>query len=206
MPNDIRGLLVTAASSDAVRAFDHTIDAYLAYRSDVMPRLEALFAVDPECGMAHVLKGYLFLLGYKSQLVPMARAAAETARPLLAHGTNRERAHLQALTNWAHGHADQASAVWEEILRNHPHDILAFRLHHFINFWFGRPDVMLAAVLNVEQHWSDALPGFNSILGCRCFAHEESGHYLEAEAPAARRSAAIPPICGPRMASRMCWK
>jgi hypothetical protein len=182
MLNDNRGLPVTAASAEAVRAFDHTIDAYLGYRTDVMPRLEALFAVDPECGMAHVLKGYLFMLGYKSQLVPMARAAAETASPLLSRATPRERAHLQALTHWTDGHADRASAVWEEILRDHPHDILAFRLHHFVNFWFGRPDVMLATVLNVEKHWSDALPGFNSILGCRCFAHEESGHYTEAEA------------------------
>jgi tetratricopeptide (TPR) repeat protein len=182
MPNDIRGLPVTAASADTVKAFDHAVDAYLSYRSDVMPRMEALFAAGPDCGMAHVFKGYLMLLGYKSQLIPMAHAAAETARPLLTHATAREQAHLQALTRWADGHPDQASAIWEDILRDHPHDILAFRLHHFVNFWFGRPDVMLASVLSVEKHWSATMPGFNSILGCRCFAHEESGYYLEAEA------------------------
>jgi hypothetical protein len=181
MHNDIRGLPVTAASAGAVEAYDHAIEAFLSYRSDIMPRMEALFAADPDCGMAHVLKGYLMLLGYKSQLVPIARDAAETARPSLRNATTREHAHHKALTVWADGHPDQASAIWEEILRNHPLDILAFRLHHFINFWFGRPDAMLATVLRVEQHWSDAIPGFNSILGCRCFAHEESGYYLEAE-------------------------
>ena len=41
---------------------------------------------------------------------------------------------------------------------------------------------MLASVIGVERHWSDALPGYNAILGCRCFAHEECGHYVEAEA------------------------
>jgi alcohol dehydrogenase class IV len=56
MPNDVRGLMETAASAAAVRAFDHAIEAYLTYRSDIMARLEALFAADPECGMAHVLK------------------------------------------------------------------------------------------------------------------------------------------------------
>jgi tetratricopeptide (TPR) repeat protein len=181
MHNDIRGLTVTAASADAVLAFDHAIDAYLSYRSDIMARMEALFAADPDCGMAHVLKGYLLLLGYKSQLVPAARAAAQTAGPLLHLATSREQAHLQALTAWAEGDPDKAVAVWEAILRDHPHDILAFRLHHFINFWFGRPDVMLATVLSVAKHWSDAMPGFNAILGCRCFALEESGHYIEAE-------------------------
>jgi hypothetical protein len=180
--NDCRGLPITATSADAVAAFDHAIDAYLSYRSDIMTRMEALFAADPDCGMAHILKGYLMLLGYKSQFVPMARAAAESARPLLRHATSREQAHLQALTVWADGNPDQAVAIWEDILREHPHDLLAFRLHHFINFWFGRPDAMLSTVLNVEKHWSGATPGFNSILGCRCFALEESGYYLEAEA------------------------
>jgi tetratricopeptide (TPR) repeat protein len=181
MHNDIRGLAVTAASAEAVQAFDHAIDAYISYRSDIMTRMEALFATDPDCGMAHVLKGYLLLLGYKSQLVPAARAAAQTAAPLLRLATSREQAHLQALTVWAEGDPDKAAAIWEDIFRDHPHDILAFRLHHFINFWFGRPDAMLSAVLGVEKHWSDAMPGFNAILGCRCFAHEESGYYLEAE-------------------------
>ncbi len=117
MHNDIRGLPVTAASADAVAAFDHAIDAYLGYRSDIMARMEALFAADPACGMAHVLKGYLILLGYKSQLVPVARAAAETAAPLLRHATPREEAHLQALIHWSDGDPDKASAVWEAILR-----------------------------------------------------------------------------------------
>jgi hypothetical protein len=33
----------------------------------------------------------------------------------------------------------------------------------------------------VEKHWSEAEPGYNAILGCRCFAHEECGYYTEAE-------------------------
>jgi hypothetical protein len=41
---------------------------------------------------------------------------------------------------------------------------------------------MLASVLRVERHWSDTLPGYGAIHGCRCFAHEECGHYTEAEA------------------------
>jgi hypothetical protein len=182
MHNDIRGLPVSAASAEAVRAFDHAIDAYLSYRSDVMARMEVLFAADPDCGMAHVLKGYLIMLGYRGQLVPIARASAEAAGPLLAHATTREQAHLHALTVWVDGHPDKAASIWDDILKTHPHDILAFRLHHFANFWFGRPDAMLATVLDVEKHWSDAIPGFNSILGCRYVAHEESGHYTAAEA------------------------
>jgi hypothetical protein len=181
MHNDIRGLPVTAASSAAVQAFDHTVDGYLTFRSGLGPRAEAMLAADPECALAHILKGYLAMLAYDRQTVPAAHAAAATAEPLLQHATTREQAHGKAPTAWIDGDADKASAIWEEIMRDHPLDILAFRLHHLNNFWYGRPDVMLAAVLSVEKHWSGAIPGFNSILGCRAFAHEESGHYMEAE-------------------------
>jgi len=181
MFRDIRALPMTAASAEAVQAYDHAIEGYLSYQSDLPARMEALFAADPECGMAHVLKGYLAMLAYKRQAVPAAEAAARAAQPLVQRATRREQAHHQALVHWSHGDPDKAASTWEQILRDHPHDILAFRLHHFVNFWFGRPDVMLASVLAVEKYWSDALPGFNAILGCLCFAREESGHYIEAE-------------------------
>jgi tetratricopeptide (TPR) repeat protein len=121
------------------------------------------------------------MLAYKQAAVPMAEAAVADARRLTAHATPRERAHVAALQHWIDGEPDRAAAVWEHILSEHPRDVLAFRLAHFVNFWLGRPDVMLASVLGVERHWSDQLPGYGAILGCRCFAHEECGYYTEAE-------------------------
>jgi tetratricopeptide (TPR) repeat protein len=132
--------------------------------------------------MAHCLKGYFAMLSYKQAALPMAEAAAADARRLTQHATPRERAHVAALQLWIDGDPDRAAAAWQQILDEHPHDILAFRLAHFVNFWLGRPDTMLASVLGVERHWSDALPGYGAILGCRCFAHEECGYYTEAEA------------------------
>ena len=35
MHSDIRGVPITAASTEAVQAFDHALDGYLSYRSDV---------------------------------------------------------------------------------------------------------------------------------------------------------------------------
>ncbi len=182
MLKDARGLEVTAASADAVAAFDHAVAGYVGYRADTAQRLAAIFEVDAEFGLAHCLKGYLMMLGYKQALVPAAEAALADARRLIERATPRERAHVVALQHWIEGNPDRAAAVWEEILQEHPHDILAFRLAHFTNFWLGRPDLMLASVRGVERHWSDALPGYGAILGCRCFAHEECGYYTEAEA------------------------
>jgi tetratricopeptide (TPR) repeat protein len=179
MFKDCRGLPLTTVSQQAAVAFDHAVDGYLAYRADMGVRMEALLAADPDFGLAHCLNGYLFLMGFRADMVVAARGALGEARR--CGGTAREAAHAQALAHWIDGDPDRAVAVWDHILHDHPHDILAFRLAHFVNFWSGRPEEMLASVLSVERHWSDAVPGFGSLLACRCFAHEEAGYYLEAE-------------------------
>ena len=51
MPEDAQGNAVSAASEDAVRAFDHAVEGYLAYRADTARRLPPLLAADPEFGM-----------------------------------------------------------------------------------------------------------------------------------------------------------
>jgi tetratricopeptide (TPR) repeat protein len=179
MFNDCRGLPLSTVSREAAAAFDHAIDGYLGYRVDMPPRMEAALAADPDFGMAHTLNGYLILMGCRTDTLPAAKTALANARRCPA--TARETAHAQALQHWIEGDPDRAIAVWDQILDDHPHDILAFRLAHYLNFWGGRPDSMLASVLAVERRWSNDLPGYGALLACRCFAHEEAGYYLEAE-------------------------
>ena len=198
MQCDMHGLPVTAASDAAVRAFDHAMLGYLGYRADLTDRMRAVLAEDPGFGLAHCLKGYLIMLGYKQDALPDARAAADAAHRLTRRATSREQAHVTALDAWSAGDPGRAVSVWDEILDQHPRDVLAFRLAHFVNFWRGRPDRMFASVLAVQSHWSDALPGWGALLGCRCFALEECGRYTEAEAAgraeavSSRRSAPRP--------------
>ena len=144
MFRDAHGLEVTAQSAAAMEAFDHTLTGYLRYSADTPQRMAAVFEVDPEFGLAHCLKGYFAMLGYKQSAVPIAEAAAAEAARLTERATPRERAHVAALGRWIEGEPDRAAEIWEQILAEHPRDILAFRLAHFVNFWLGRPDVMLA--------------------------------------------------------------
>ena len=138
------------------------------------------------------MQGYFAMLGFKQALVPIAAEAARTAQSLADGITPRERLHVAALTAWSEGNLDRAIVAWEEILRSHPHDIVAFRLAHFVNFWLGRPQDMVASVERVLPAWSDVLPGYPVILACRCFALEETGNYLGAE-PAGRRAIELDP-------------
>jgi tetratricopeptide (TPR) repeat protein len=181
MPQDALGLSLTTQSAAAAAAFDHAVAGYITYRADGAERLAALLEADPDFALAHVLKGYFMMLAYKHALVPAACEAADAAARLMPSATSREQAHLFALRAWIANEPDRAASIWQQIVDEQPHDILAFRLAHLINFWLGRPASMLASVQGVLRHWSDELPCYNAVLGCLCFANEESGHYTEAE-------------------------
>ena len=192
MHQDIHGLPISTGSAQGAAAFDRTLMGYLKYRADVSARLAELFKADPEFGLAYCLKGYFAMLSYKQANVPMAVEAANAARRLVANATPREQAHVAALDAWIAGDLDRALAIWEEVLSAHPHDVLAFRLAHFNNFWLGRPAEMRASVERIKPKWSRDLPGYGTILSCHCFSHEECGDYATAE-PSGRAAIEIDP-------------
>ncbi|WP_135465690.1 tetratricopeptide repeat protein [Crenalkalicoccus roseus] len=182
MPQDAHGHALGTVSEEAARGFDAVLEGYLKYRFDTPLRLKALLRADPEFGLAHVLEGCFALLAYRQSHVAAAREAAEAARRLTAGATAREQAHAAALAAWAEDEMDRALAIWEQILADHPRDILAFRLHHFCAFWLGRPEQMLKAVETVLPRWDATMPHWSSLLACRSFANEECGNYTVAEA------------------------
>jgi tetratricopeptide (TPR) repeat protein len=181
MPMEAQGLPMTAASEAAVTAFDHVISGYLNYRADVPKRLEALLRDHADLPMAHVLKGYLTMLAFKASMVPVARAALAVAEAQRVRLTARENRHLAALASWIAGDVAATLATWEDILADHPRDILAFRLHHFVAFWSGAPDRMAEQVDLVLPAFGNTERATAALLACKAFAYEELGHYDVAE-------------------------
>lgn len=181
MFQDAHGLDLTCASQAAADAFDHAIEGYLRNRNDASQRLKKCLSHDPEFCMAHVLRGYLTMTAFNSANLDYVRRCLSDAQKFSASVSPREKAHLKALEYLVDGDADQVMAAWDAVTQQWPHDVLAFRLHHFLGFWLGRPQTMLALVERVLPHWSSELPGYGAILACRAFAHEECGSYVIAE-------------------------
>jgi hypothetical protein len=181
MLQDQHELALSTSSTEAAASFDHTILAYLKYRTDAPQHLARTFAADPEFGLAHCLAGYFAMLSYNQANVPVAAEAARTARAMTIKATARERAHVEALDAWIVGNIDRTLTIWDDIVTEHPMDVLAFRLAHFNNFWLGRREAMRASVEQVFPKWGRDMPGYGTILSCRCFANEECGHYAAAE-------------------------
>ncbi len=177
MLSDNHALALSTDVPEAAAAFNRTMEGFLKYRTDTPQHLKQVFSADPEFGFAHCLQGYFGMLGFKEALVPRAADAAGKARRFSASATPRERAHVDALDAWIAGNLDRMLAIWEGILADHPHDVLAFRLAHFNAFWLGRPREMRASVDRIMPRWSPDLPGYGTILACRCFAYEEAGNY-----------------------------
>jgi tetratricopeptide (TPR) repeat protein len=180
MPRDQHGLEVTAASDAAARAFDAAVLAYVKFRVDATDRTKQALALDPAMPLAHVLRGAFAMMAYKASFAPLALASAEAAAA--GPTTAREAAHIKALRVWAEGDVFAATRVWSQILAAHPRDLMALRLHHFAAFWSGRPGEMAAQVEAAAPHFADDDPGYGAMLACRCFAHEECGEHLRAEA------------------------
>ena len=181
MLQDQHGLMISTSSTEAAASFNRTILGYLKYRVDTSQHLARTLAADPEFGLAHCLAGYFAMLSYKLANVPVAAEAARTARAMTMNASARERAHVEALDAWIAGDIDHALTIWDNIVTAHPMDILAFRLAHFNNFWLGRREAMLASAEHVFPKWGRDMPGYGTILSCRCFANEECGNYATAE-------------------------
>lgn len=182
MFRDAHGLALSAANAEAAAAYDRAVHAYLKYRTDGAQHVADALAADPGFAMAHVLKGCFAMLSYKQANVAAAADAERAARGCMAGTTRREQDHVEALAAWIAGDLDRMLDIWEGVFERDPTDIVAFRLHHFNAFWLGRPDRMLEAVERTLPRWDRSLPGWPTMLACRCFAREECGDYTVAEA------------------------
>ncbi len=174
-----QNLPLTAASAAAAAAFDHVVEGFLKYRLDTPQRLKAALALDPQAPMLHALKAAFPLLGYNAAMLPAACRALDAADAL--PGNPREAAHIAALRAWSVQDMARALSIWERILADAPHDILAFRLHHFAAFWLGEAPRMRDVVERLYPRWTPDIPGYGSMLACRAFAAEEAGDYATAE-------------------------
>jgi len=179
--SDRRGLEFSAASPEAVAALDAATDSYLGFRRDTGDKLKAVFAADADMVMAHVVRGYFMMLMGNRALVPRAEQAAAAAEARFDAATARERQHTAALRAWTKGDWVCAVDLWEAILLDHPRDLFALRLAHFMHFYLGRIEHHRDSLARVIGDWHAGVPGYQYVLGMRAFGLEEAGDYAEAE-------------------------
>ena len=181
MYHDKRGLQLTAANQDAVDAFDAAVDEYLGQGREAGVLLKQLGNADPDMFMAHIVRGYFNLSPAQPHLLAPAAESLKRAQAIQTSATPREQMHLRVLEAWSAGNIAGACRILEDVLLEYPHDILAFRLAHYLYFYTGELARMRDSTARAMANWSENDPGYGYVLGCRAFSLEENGQYGEAE-------------------------
>ncbi|MEC9185036.1 MAG: tetratricopeptide repeat protein [Pseudomonadota bacterium] len=190
MFKDTRGLEMTASSQEAVDAFDATVAEFLAAGREAAVLLKHVNETDPDMIMGQCVRGYFMWLPQQAHLIQGSDDAYAKAVTLLDGANPREKMHVSALEAWCKGDIRRTNAIWEQILVEYPHDILALRIAHTMHFFLGDLDLMRDSMARVMPRWSEDIPGYGFVLGCRAFSLEESHDFKQAE-PMGRRAVEI---------------
>lgn len=190
MFKDTRGLEMTASSQEAVDAFDATVAEFLAAGREAAVLLKHVNETDPDMIMGQCVRGYFMRLPQQAHLIQGSDDAYAKAVTLRDGANPREKMHVSALEAWCKGDIRRTNAIWEQILVEYPHDILALRIAHTMHFFLGDLDLMRDSMTRVMPRWSEDIPGYGFVLGCRAFSLEESHDFKQAE-PMGRRAVEI---------------
>jgi tetratricopeptide (TPR) repeat protein len=173
---------MTGAGRDAADAWDRAVAAYNRYAGDPVAELNAAIADSPGFAMAHVLKGYMHVLGSNPRV---AKVGGQCLKAVAACETNaRERRHAAALTALVAGPNDfeSAASLLAEAAAEDPRDIVALQIGQTLDFLLGDSARLRDRIAAALPAWTPDMPGYHAIQGMLAFGLEETGDYAEAEA------------------------
>ncbi|XP_006866892.1 PREDICTED: tetratricopeptide repeat protein 38 [Chrysochloris asiatica] len=184
------GLPLSTTSNEACKLFDATLTQYVKWTNDKnLGGLEGCLAklkeADPTFTMGQVISNGLVLIGtgtsvrLDQQLAEALKTMVENSKTQLL--TQREQLHVSAVEMFAKGNFPKACDLWEEILRNHPTDMLALKFSHDAYFYLGYQQQMRDSVARIYPFWTPDIPLSSYVKGIYSFGLMETNLYDQAE-------------------------
>ena len=178
--------------SAAERAHRYALGCFLRGSGDPGPALERALGADPDFIPAHLLRAGLAIASKdRGALGTLDAVLAQLGRGL-PQLSERERAHLAAAQAWRVGAPDRAAALYANIVRLWPHDLLALRLAQSCCFLLGDGRGLHEVAARAMPYWRAGMPGYDCALAMHAFGLEEIGEYGRAQA-VGRRALEIAP-------------
>lgn len=190
--SDPRGVRWTASSQTSGNQLIAAMHRYFCFYRDALDKVDALLVDDPDCAIGWVLRGYLLMFARKAELIPEAQDALARASLLAPAVLPHESKHIRALAAWCDADSMRAQRIWDDILLDVPHDLLALRVQHFNTLFLGRPDLMGQHAIRALKSWSDDIPGAGFAWSTACMGLEEVGEFRSAEALGRKANALEP--------------
>ncbi|KAG9335201.1 hypothetical protein JZ751_005553 [Albula glossodonta] len=184
------GLPLSTSSNEACKLYDAILTQYVTWRNDetlagIEGCISAVQAADPNFVMGHVISTGLELIGTGSSVRLNKRLAAAVQRTVELAGAQdlspRERLHVRAMERFAKGCLPEACDLWDEILLEHPTDMLALKFAHDGYFYLGQQTPMRDSVARVLPHWNPNMPLYSYLKGIYSFGLLETHFYDQAE-------------------------
>ncbi|XP_039664595.1 tetratricopeptide repeat protein 38 isoform X2 [Perca fluviatilis] len=184
------GLPLSTSSNEACKLYDAILTQFVKWRNDETLGgfegcISALQEADPNFVMGHVISTGLELVSTTSSTRLNERLASAVRRTVeLANSQDispREKLHVKAVELFSRGHFPKACDVWEDILVDHPTDMLALKFAHDAYFYMGAQAQMRDSVARVLPHWKPHMPLFSYLKGLYSFGLLETRLYDQAE-------------------------
>uniref|UniRef100_A0A3Q2NYU5 Tetratricopeptide repeat protein 38 n=1 Tax=Fundulus heteroclitus TaxID=8078 RepID=A0A3Q2NYU5_FUNHE len=182
-------LPLTTSSNEACKLYDAILTQYVKWRNDdtlggIEGCMSAIQTADPNFVMGHVISTGLELVATTSSPRLDGRLAGAVKRTVeLASSQDispREKLHVKAVELFSHGNFPKACEVWEDILLDHPTDMLALKFAHDSYFYMGAQVPMRDSVARVLPHWKPHMPLFSYLKGQYSFGLLETRFYDQA--------------------------
>jgi tetratricopeptide (TPR) repeat protein len=186
MPLGFASLPVTMGQETSRAGLDQAAREYLGWYGDPLATLAGSRESDPEFILGGILTGVLRLLSGEPGGSAGVAANLTEAKASEARLSPWERAHLAAFAAWSRDEIRQATAIWEQILVDHPGDVWALRFAHDTYFYLGEAAVMRDSIARVLPAWPADHEFHGYLLGMHAFGLEECADYRAAEAAGRR--------------------
>lgn len=177
---DHLGLAYSGASPAALDDYLKALSSFYCYVGDPISLLSRATADSPQFVMAHLLNGYLHLIGSNAEAQAVSRASHAAASTLPMNA--REVAHVHALGLLLQNRLWDASRAYEDLLVQWPLDALALQVAQIVDFLVGDSRMLRDRAGRVMPLWSRDMPDYHAVLAGAAFGLEETGQYGRAEA------------------------
>jgi len=173
---------ITSQVPAAAETLALAIDSFVDRKADASVRLTQALELDPECTMAHAMKGLMLQLARNRTMRPMLEKAAQDASRFVNAATAQERLYVAALEASVAGNITAAVSCYESILQHDPTDVFALALCQSELFWIGEMQWSENVSARVQPAWTSSVKAYPAYLAIRAFDLEEICQYAQAEA------------------------
>ncbi|MGE0358896.1 MAG: tetratricopeptide repeat protein [Burkholderiales bacterium] len=181
MLKDARGNAVTLTNPKALDAYERALRAFNTYRGDPIAPLDEAIALDAGFAAAYATKALILCTLFERRFMNDALAVLDQGRAALQFATAREQALAGAARRIAEGDWHGGTRALEEVLVDHPRDLVALQVAHLMDFYRGDALNLRNRITRVLPAWDEKVPGHAYVLGMHAFGYEECNQYPEAE-------------------------